>query len=181
MKKLIGQSTRKDKELINNFYSLLKGNKKKGVEAMMSNDLRMNLSDDLLLYTDKISMHSTIEARVPLLDTDLIVFVESLPFNYRINGKEGKYIHKKFAEKILPKEIIYRKKKGFQSPTEKWFKGKKGHIYKMLLSNPKSNFAKFFDLNVVEKYFDDHMTGKRNYEKQLFTLISLYYWMEKKE
>ena len=175
---LIGQSTEEDKELIHYYYDLLNGKTKYGVEAMMSNDLRMNLSDDLLLYTDKISMHFSIEARVPLLDNDLIDFVESLPYEYRIKGKEGKYIHKKFAERVLPKEIIYRKKKGFQSPTEKWFKGEKGKYYKTLLLGKNSVFAQFFNLKEVENYFDVHMNNDRNLEKQLFTLISIYYWME---
>ena len=123
-------------------------------------------------------MHFSIEARVPMLDNDLAAFIESLPYEYRIKSKEGKYIHKKFAEKILPKEIIYRKKKGFQSPTNKWFKGDKGVYYKTLLLNENSEFANYFNLAEVENYFEIHMTGKRNLEKQLFTLISLYYWME---
>jgi asparagine synthase (glutamine-hydrolysing) len=176
---LIGRITDKSQHCIKYFYDLLEGNKKKGVEAMMANDLRMNLPDDLLLYTDKISMHFSIEARVPILDNDLIDFIESLPYRYRINGKEGKYIHKKFAEKILPSQIIYRMKKGFQSPTEKWFKGEKGTSYKKLLLNTESKFAHYFDLDAVAKFFDSHITGTRNLEKQLFTLISLYYWLEK--
>lgn len=181
VKQLIGESTVKDEELIRYFYDLLEGETKYGVEAMMSNDMRMNLSDDLLLYTDKISMHFSIEARVPLLDNDLIDFIESLPYEYRIKGKQGKYIHKKFAEKILPKEIIYRKKKGFQSPTEKWFKGEKGTYYKNLLLDENSVFSKYFHLQEVEKYFNKHAESKRNFEKQLFTLISLYYWLERNE
>lgn len=181
IKELINETTSKDKEFIRYFYELLQGSNKHGTEAMMSNDLRMNLSDDLLLYTDKISMHFTVEARVPILDNELIDFVESLPFKYRVKGKEGKYIHKKFAEKILPNRIVYRKKKGFQSPTKKWFKGKKGILYKKMLSNENSVFADYFNLNMVEKYFNHHIAGKRNYEKQLFTLISIYYWLERKK
>ena len=175
---LLEETTSKDEDVIRYMYSLLQGGKKHGSEAMMSNDMRMNLSDDLLLYTDKISMHFGIEARVPILDNNLIEFIESLPYTFRINGKNGKYIHKKFAEKILPKEIVYRKKKGFQSPTEKWFKEEKGLLYKKLLLNENSEFANYFNLKKIELFFDNHMKGKRNYEKQLFTLISIYYWME---
>lgn len=178
IKKLIKIDENKSENLINYFYSLLNGDKKDSVNAMMSNDIRMNLSDDLLLYTDKISMNFSIEARVPILDNDLVDFMESLPLEYKIKGKEAKYIHKKFAESILPKEIIYRKKKGFKSPTEKWFKGRKGKEYKELLLSNNSTFADIFDLNEVANIFDLHMQGKRNMEKQLFTLISIYYWME---
>jgi len=181
IKKLINVDESKSSEFIKYFYDLLDGKSKNGTNAMMSNDMRMNLCDDLLLYTDKISMNFSIEARVPMLDNDLVDFIESLPLEYKINGKDGKYIHKKFAESVLPKEIIYRKKKGFKSPTEKWFKGEKGLMYKNMLMQKKSKFSEFFDINEVGKIFDTHMSGKRNMEKQLFTLISIYYWMENYE
>lgn len=181
IKKLIKADETKSGELIEYFYKLLDGKGKDSTNAMMSNDMRMNLCDDLLLYTDKISMHFSIEARVPMLDNDLIDFIESLPLEYKIHGKEGKYIHKKFAESVLPKEIIYRKKKGFKSPTEKWFKGEKGLMYKNMLISHGSKFSEFFDGKEVVKIFDTHMNGKRNMEKQLFTLISIYYWMENYE
>ncbi len=181
IKRLIKIDESKSKELIKYFYELLDGNNKDSTNAMMSNDMRMNLCDDLLLYTDKISMNFSIEARVPMLDNDLIDFIESLPLEYKIKGKDGKYIHKKFAESVLPKEIIYRKKKGFKSPTEKWFKGDKGLMYKKMLISNDSKFSEVFDTDEVGKIFDIHMQGIRNMEKQLFTLISIYYWMENYE
>ncbi|MDD3591324.1 MAG: asparagine synthase (glutamine-hydrolyzing) [Sulfurovum sp.] len=179
--KLVDVDETKSRELIEYFYILLDGKRKDGTNAMMSNDIRMNLCDDLLLYTDKISMHFSIEARVPMLDNDLVDYIESLPLQHKIHGKEGKYIHKKFAESVLPKEIIYRKKKGFKSPTEQWFKGEKGLKYKNMLTNSDSVLGRFFDLDEVGRIFDLHLNGKRNMEKQLFTLISIYYWMENHE
>lgn len=181
IQKLIKVSESKSGELIKYFYELLGGSKKDSTNAMMSNDMRMNLCDDLLLYTDKISMNFSIEARVPMLDNDLVDFIESLPLEYKIRGKEGKYIHKKFAESVLPKEIIYRKKKGFKSPTEKWFRGEKGLKYKNMLVSNNGVFGQVFDVKEVAKIFDTHMNGKRNMEKQLFMLISIYYWMENNE
>lgn len=181
IRSLIHIDEAKSHELIAYFYDLLEGEDKDGTNAMMSNDIRMNLCDDLLLYTDKISMHFSIEARVPMLDNDLVDFIESLPLQYKIHGKEGKYIHKKFAESVLPKEIIYRKKKGFKSPTEQWFRGEKGLKYKNMLTNSDSVLGRFFDLDEVGRIFDLHLNGKRNMEKQLFTLISIYYWMENHE
>ncbi len=175
---LIGKSNDKSLEAICYFYDLLEGKNKDSVNAMMSNDIRMNLADDLLLYTDKISMHFSIEARVPMLDNDLIDFVESLPLEYKITGKNGKYIHKKFAEKVLPKEIVYRAKKGFKSPTEKWFQGEKGVYFKELLTQKNTHFSRLFDIEAVGMYFNDHLSHKRNLEKKLFMLISIYFWMD---
>jgi len=178
IKRLVNIEESKSYDLIKYFNELLAGKKKDSTNAMMSNDMRMNLCDDLLLYTDKISMYFSIEARVPILDNNLIDFVESLPLEYKLKGKDGKYIHKKFAESVLPHEIIYRKKKGFNSPTEKWFKGSKGLKYKEMLTKTNSNFSNYFNKDEVANIFDIHMKGKRNMEKQLFTLISIYYWME---
>ena len=70
--RLIKVDESQSKELIKYFYELLDGKDKDSANAMMSNDIRMNLCDDLLLYTDKISMNFSIEARVPILDNDLV-------------------------------------------------------------------------------------------------------------
>lgn len=85
-------------------------------------DTRTSLSDDLLMYTDKITMHFGMECRVPILDNDLIEFIESLKSNYKFNSLQGKIIHKEFARQYLPSSIIKRKKLGFQSPTDFWFR-----------------------------------------------------------
>ena len=176
---LIHTTTNKSLETINYFYKLLDGKNKKPVEALMSNDLRMNLSDDLLLCADKIAMNFSVEGRVPMLDNELVDFMESLPYKYRLDIKKGKIIHKKFAESVLPKEIVYRPKKGFKTPTEKWFKEKVGaKYYELLCLDKNSKFANYFDLNAVKDVFDQHIKQGINKEKQLFSLISLYYWMQ---
>ena len=176
---LIGVTSTKSNEAINYYYQLLKGNQKHPVEAMMSNDMRMNLSDDLLLLSDKISMHFSIESRVPFLDNDLMDFCESLPYKYRLSLTNSKILHKKFAEKHFPREMVYRRKKGFKTPTEKWFKEKIGKTYnELLFSDKNSCFSIYFDLKEVKKVFDLHINKGINLEKQIFSLISLYYWME---
>lgn len=163
------------KERIQYFYDLLDCKNKRGVEGMMSVDMRMNLADDLLMYTDKVSMNFTIETRVPMLDIELIRFLESLPVDYKILNGQTKRIHKAFAEEILPKEIINRPKKGFLSPTEKWFREDLGDYYVDLLNNSnKSGYFDVFNKKAVLGIFKEHKAGY-NREKQIFTLLSLYY------
>src|SRR5438309_10915532 len=92
------------------------------IQRPVGTTAEMNLSDDLLLYTDKVTMHHSLECRVPLLDLDLVQFVESIPCKYRLGLFRGKVLHKKFARRVLPSSIIGRKKKGFLSPTANWFR-----------------------------------------------------------
>jgi asparagine synthase (glutamine-hydrolysing) len=141
---------------------------------MMSLDLRMNLADDLLLYTDKITMHHSIECRVPFLDIDLVRFVESLPSHYRLGIFRAKVLHKQFARRILPASIIGRKKNGFFSPVGSWFKEVK--VIKDILLDPTSRFSSYFDLGAVGKILNEHAAGM-NRERHIFLLLSVHYWM----
>lgn len=174
---LIGFNSDRSIETINYYYGLLNGEDCEPVEAMMSNDLRMNLSDDLLLYADKISMHFSVEARVPLLDNELVDFIESLPYQYRLRIGQGKIIHKLFAEQCLPHAIVHQKKKGFKTPAEKWFRENVDQKYCELLTSGNSRFSSHFAPEEVRKLFAQHQKGI-NKEKQIFTLVSIYYWME---
>ena len=173
---LIGKHQNIAADKMEYYYNLMDClNKPESVERMMSIDLRMNLSDDLLLYTDKITMHHSLECRVPMLDHDLIRFVESLPTEHKLRLRHGKIIHKQFANKVLPRKIVNRKKKGFLSPTKEWFK-RKDVLGELLLDN-NSKFSTIFDTSIVEKVIDQHLSGY-NRERHIFLLLSTYFWLE---
>jgi asparagine synthase (glutamine-hydrolysing) len=174
--RLIGHDSHKAEERIRYFYDLLECSRQRGsAERMMSLDLRMNLADDLLLYTDKITMCHSIECRVPLLDIDLVKFAESLPANYRLGVLRGKTLHKKFARRLLPSSIVQRKKKGFLSPTVSWLKDTR--VLKSILLNPSSQFSTYFDSGEVENVLNEQAAGL-NRKRQIFLLLSLCYWMD---
>ena len=157
------------------FYNL---KDKNGLDHMLIMDSRLALSDDLLLYTDKISMHHSLEVRVPFLDLDLMQFVESLPTKYKSTLKQNKILHKELAEKYLPKEIIYRKKKGFYIPRNEWYKSESGDLFRSEILNDSSIFSQLFNKDFIIQMFDDHKIGKYNYEDQLYSIMNLYYWVK---
>jgi asparagine synthase (glutamine-hydrolysing) len=173
---LIGEAERLAVERIRYFFDLLLCSTQRHSGArMMSLDLRMNLADDLLLYTDKITMHHSLECRVPLLDLDLIRYAEGLPLRYRCRFFRGKVLHRQFARNVLPGPVIRRKKKGFLSPTKRWFK--QANVIKDILLDSRSCFSVYFDRCAVAAVIDEHAAGMDR-ERQLFLLLSLYYWME---
>lgn len=159
------------------FYKILNCEEKKhSVERMMALDTRMNLADDLLNYTDKITMNFALECRVPILDLDLIKYIESLPYQSKLSLTNGKIIHKEFAKKLLPDEIINRKKKGFGSPTTQWFKSESSAIKNILL-NDSTPFAEVFNQKKVAEIIAQHENGYPK-EKQIFLLLGVYYFLE---
>lgn len=150
---------------------------KSAINAMMALDARMNLSDDLLLYTDKISMQHSLETRVPFLDLELMEFAESLPHSMKVGLFKNKWLHKKLAEKHLPKEIIYRKKRGFYMPGENWFRGEVGKKMEAMMVENQGLFGDCFHKEKISGYFRLHREKKANYEKQLYLLTTLCIWM----
>lgn len=174
---LIGLSDKKSYRKIDYFYRLLHCENKSPIEAMMVLDARMNLSDDLLLYTDKISMHFGLETRVPFLDSELVAFLESLPVEFKLKNGKGKYIHRKFAEAILPNKIINREKKGFLSPTREWFKESLGDFLWTEVNKKDTAFSEFFKIEPIGELLKAHRKGV-NKEKQLFLILSLLFWFK---
>jgi asparagine synthase (glutamine-hydrolysing) len=145
------------------------------VERMMAIDGRLGLADDLLLYTDKITMRESLECRVPILDLELVSFIESLPANYRLRLGRTKIVHSAFAMRTLQQRIVNRPKRGFMSPTRSWFSNAKP--LRRLLLDSISGFTRYFDSDAVDGILRQHEKGF-NRERQIFLLLSLYYCLE---
>jgi asparagine synthase (glutamine-hydrolysing) len=177
IEELIGVEDTLSPKVVSYFYELLGcASRQHAAERMMALDTRMNLSDDLLNYTDKITMNFSLECRVPMLDLHLVQFMESLPLNAKLNGKQGKIIHKEFARELLPSTIINRKKKGFQSPTNSWFREEMETVRGILLQKS-SAFSTLFNGRAIAQLLEQHAKG-HNREKQIFLLLGIYYWFE---
>ncbi len=143
---------------------------------MLYIDTRANLPDDLLMVGDKTSMANSLESRVPFLDYRLVEFIESLPPKLKLNGLTGKYLHKKAVRKWLPRNVVYRKKKGFANPIENWFRvGMKSFVEDCLLSVDSST-ARYFDQNYIRRMLELDREGKEQYRRHIYLLVSLELW-----
>lgn len=146
------------------------------VTQMLYIDTRANLPDDLLMVGDKTSMANSLEARVPFLDYRLIEFIESLPPGLKLNGMTGKYLHKRAMEKWLPKDVIYRKKKGFANPIEDWFRTRMRPFVEEYLLAPDSATALFFDQKYIRQMLELDRKGKDQLRRHLYLLVSFELW-----
>jgi asparagine synthase (glutamine-hydrolysing) len=139
-------------------------------------DTRLSLSDDLLTYGDKMSMAASIEARVPFLDLDYMRAVEALPPSLRIRGTTHKYIHKKAVAKWLPPEVIGRKKRGFDTPVDRWFRSElTGYVREMLLSADAA-CPVYFQSSAIDRLIREHIRGRQDHRRQLFALLTFELW-----
>ena len=144
------------------------------LSQMLYVDTKTWLVDDLLVKADKMTMAASVELRVPFLDHRLVEAAMAIPAKYKINGGEGKYILKKIAEPLLPREIVYRKKMGFPVPTKKWFQGELLNNVAEVITNLKG--SSLFTRKILDKIISAHNKREDN-SKILMTLLVFSEWM----
>jgi asparagine synthase (glutamine-hydrolysing) len=146
---------------------------------MLYIDTRASLPDDLLMVGDKTAMTNSLEARVPYLDYRLVEFIETLPPGLKLRGLEAKYLHKKAVEKWLPKQMIYKKKKGFDNPIRQWLRGRmRAYVNECLLSEG-SSVKRYFSPEYIREIVTKHEQGQEDYLRQIYLLISFEQWHQK--
>ena len=141
-------------------------------------DYRSYLRDNLLVKVDRATMLSSIEARAPFLDRDVTRFALSLPPALRVRRLETKWVLKKAAEAWLPKDVIYRRKRGLSVPIASWINGGLRAEVDRLLAPGRLRAEGLVNENYVAELLDAHRAGSANHAKPLWALVMLEYWLE---
>ena len=152
---------------------------KKYLEKINALFLKYYLQDDILFKVDRASMYNSLEVRAPFLDFQLADFVNSLPLNYKLKGLETKYILKELMKDKLPKNIVYRKKKGFGVPLTKWLKNDLKDYMLEVLSKQEIVKTNLFNYDFVNKLIKEHLNNKKDNRKILWNLIIFQNWSKK--
>ena len=141
------------------------------VGRLMTHDQVNNLSNDLLIYGDKITMAHSLEARVPFLDNDLSQYLNGIPSDQHVGFTKNKKLQNKLARKWLPDEIFRRPKKGFDVPVSSWVKNEwLGNIKVLFQSDLARNY---FDQDILLQILSDHVSGGVDRTKEIFALINV--------
>jgi asparagine synthase (glutamine-hydrolysing) len=146
------------------------------LDRMLYADLHTWLVDDLLIKGDRMSMASSVEARVPFLDHPLIEYAATLPPAYKAKGTRTKILLKKLAERYIPRETIYRRKVGFTVPLNPWFQGPLRDFVRGILLGERALARGYFRPDVLTRLVDDHLQARVDRSRSLWTLLSLEIW-----
>ena len=141
-------------------------------------ELKLRLPELLLMRVDKITMATSVEARVPFLDHHLVEYAMGLPSSLKVNGKTGKHILKRALESILPHDLLYAKKRGFGAPIREWLRSSTGESYSESLMNSPIWRRDYFDRDFVERMLAEHRTGRTDWSFHLWALLNLSLWYE---
>ncbi len=141
-------------------------------------ELKTTMVDDFLNYTDKTSMAHSLEVRVPFLDHRLVEFVLGLPFNFKNKGNNAKYILKKMSEKLLPDEIIYRKKHPFFLPLTVWIKDDFKDLIKDTFNSSFIENNPLFNQAGLNNLLNDHISNNRDRSREIWLSFITIRWLE---
>lgn len=137
---------------------------------------RFFLTDHNLAYTDKMSMATGVEVRVPFLDLDLVEFANAIPPAYKQRGSVGKWVLKKAMEPYLPHKVIYRRKSGFGVPLRRWLRHELKDLLNDVLSESSLRRRGWFDGRAVQSLIARNASGQVDASYTLLALLCIELW-----
>lgn len=142
-------------------------------------DMTTYLPEDILFKVDITSMANGLECRSPFLDHKLIEFAASLPGNYKLSATgRHKHILKESFREWLPAGFMDRPKKGFSVPLGRWLKEDLAPVVRETLVSRKT-LGTLFEQARIDRYVDEHLTGKAGHSARLWPLLVLALWIER--
>ena len=147
-------------------------------ENMMALDFMHYLPTDILTKVDRAAMAVSLETRVPFLDQRVIDFACSLPPEYKIRDGKTKWALKQALYQFVPESLIERPKMGFGVPLAEWLRGPLREWAESLLDEKKLIDEGFFDPNIIRKKWHEHLSGKRNWQTQLWDVLMFQAWLD---
>ncbi len=134
------------------------------------------LPDNLLERGDRMTMAASLEARMPFMDHELAAFVSGLPDEWRVQGFTTKRILREAMRRVLPAAILERPKVGFRVPVNEWFRGSLLGLLREYLTGTGSRTRGYYRAEALQRYIDEHASGRQNHEKLLWCLLNLEIW-----
>lgn len=166
-------------------------NEKDFTRQFMQTDIKSWIPDESLMRSDKMSMASGLEQRVPFLDHRLVELADRIPVKYKLGSKgmlfgsvgkhyEGKIILREAMAEFLPDFVLNQPKWGWFSPAAKWIRGPFKPLMQEILSESYcSGTRDLFDFNALQKMLDNHISKKSYALNTLWSVMTFQMWYAK--
>jgi asparagine synthase (glutamine-hydrolysing) len=150
---------------------------KDALSRLLYLDTKTYLVADILTKVDRMSMASSLEVRVPMLDHKFVEWVTSLPAEWKLRGGRRKHILKKLAERLgIPPALLHRRKQGFQLPLVEWMRNDVKDQFLRVLLEPRTLQRGYFKPEAVKSLVNEHVHGRRNRSGLLWRMLVLELW-----
>ena len=148
---------------------------------MMAIDLMTYLNNNNLVKVDRASMANSLETRVPMLDHRIVEFAMTLPIDFKLRDGVDKWILRQVLYKHVPKALIERPKMGFAVPLAEWMRGPLREWCENLINKKRLDEEGFFDSNIIQAKWKEHLNMKRNWHAQLWDVMVFQAWLDEQK
>jgi asparagine synthase (glutamine-hydrolysing) len=147
------------------------------VSKMLYVDTKTYMVADILTKVDRMSMATSLEVRVPILDHVFVEWATGLPSDWKLRDGKQKYILRKLAERVgVPREVLYRPKQGFAMPLVHWTKNELRELIMTVLLEPRTLQRGYFEPRAVRRLLEEHFRGKRDHSGRIWRLLMFELW-----
>lgn len=146
------------------------------MSKIMYTDMKTYLPGDILVKVDRMSMANSLEVRAPLLDYEMIEFASTIPVGMKFKSGEKKHILKECFKRLLPNDILYRKKMGFSVPLAHWFRHEIKAIAEKALFESDSGISDYFNMSSLKTIWEQHQSGSHDYSSELWSFLMFQLW-----
>jgi asparagine synthase (glutamine-hydrolysing) len=147
--------------------------------GMLASDLATFLPDDFLVKVDRASMAHGLEVRPPLLDHELMELAVRIPSRLKVREGETKWILKKTVSPLLPRDVVWRPKQGFDLPIDDWLRGPLRETFEASVLSSGARVADLINQTTAHKLYRTHLSGLGQHGKVLWSLLVLARWSER--
>jgi asparagine synthase (glutamine-hydrolysing) len=146
---------------------------------MLYVDTRLYLPADMLVKVDRMTMANGLEARVPFLDHELVELAAQAPSALKLRRQRKKHLLKEAVADLLPREIIDRKKAGFNVPVNAWLAGELAETMTEILDPEVVEASGFFRGEEVARLQRAHAEREADHSYRLWGLLCFQLWYER--
>jgi asparagine synthase (glutamine-hydrolysing) len=146
------------------------------IDQLLYVDLKSYLAENCLVKVDRMSMACSLEARVPLLDHEMVELAFRLPAHLKVTRSETKPLLKALAAQRVPPECVYRPKEGFSIPIKEWLRTSLTPLVSDLLRPSTIERQGLFRVEAVERLVAEHLSRRENHSHLIWSLMVFQDW-----